>query len=346
MRMNELMRRLEQAGAEQHLLPVSRQFSVLTARRGGRILGIYENGKDENLLWTAPQLEKDEEAESFLKSELWNVGGDRLWFGPEIRYSVGDREHFWQTLHTPETIDPGAWEMSRDGQEMQQKVTIAPRDGTAGEAEFSVRKSISPCEDPLRNLPDGQELRKGVDFGGFHQTVSVSGQGTCVEPWSLLQVMPGGKIYIPMYTPEAGTDYYEPAAAFETVQEHCAVLEATGCNRYKVGYHAAAVTGRLGYTCRWNGRYCLLIRSFPNDPSGLYEEEPPLRPGVKGFSVHVYNDGGPENGFAEIECSLPALFGSGGRTCAADTISTWIYTGEKNQLQQIGNRLLGCRIEF
>ena len=58
---------------------------------------------------------------------------------------------------------------------------------------------------------------------------------------------------------------------------------------------SAAITGRLAYACKWNGRACLLVRSFPNEPSGFYEEEPPLQPGGRGFSVHVYNDGGPNH---------------------------------------------------
>ena len=225
-------------------------------------------------------------------------------------------------------------------------IPVAAKDGTGGEADFCVRKTLSKCENPLRCLPKERELMDGVDFGGFAQTIEVKGAGTCIEPWSLLQVVPGGKIYIPMYAGEAGTDYYEPAAPFENVKDHYVVLDATGCNRYKVGYHAAAITGRLAYACKWNGRSCLLVRSFPNEPSGFYEEEPPLQPGVRGFSVHVYNDGGPDHGFAEIECSLPAVLGEYGRSSCMDTIATWIYVGKEENLKRIGKILLGCEVEF
>ena len=346
MKKESLIRRLELGGVKNCLLPISDTCSVLVAERGSRVLGIYENGKDDNLLWTAPHLQDERDASSFLKSSLWNYGGDRLWFGPEIRYSVSDRYHFWETLHTPEAIDPGQYSMSDDGYTSVQKVRVAAKDGTGGEADFCVRKTLSKCENPLRCLPKERELMDGVDFGGFAQTIEVKGAGTCIEPWSLLQVVPGGKIYIPMYAGEAGTDYYEPAAPFENVKDHYVVLDATGCNRYKVGYHAAAITGRLAYACKWNGRSCLLVRSFPNEPSGFYEEEPPLQPGVRGFSVHVYNDGGPDHGFAEIECSLPAVLGEYGRSSCMDTIATWIYVGKEENLKRIGKILLGCEVEF
>lgn len=346
MKKEELIRRLELGGVKNRVVAISENFSLLVAERGGRVLGIFEDGRSDNLLWTAPQLREERTAADFLKSTAWNYGGDRLWFGPEIRYSVSDRQRFWETLHTPEAIDPGQYWMSDDGCTAVQDVTITTQDGTAATAAFRVWKTVSVCLDPLRCMPNAAALRRGVDFGGFTQTIRVEGSGAAVEPWSLLQVMPGGKIYIPMYAPERGTDYYEPAAPFETVREHCAVLEASGRDRYKVGYHAAAVTGRLGYACRWNGRCCLLVRNFPNDPEGRYEEEPPLRPGVRGFSVHIYNDGGPVDGFSEIECSLSALFGDGGRAAGVDAISTWLYAGEEASLKEIGRTLLGCEVEF
>ena len=76
----------------------------------------------------------------------------------------------------------------------------------------------------------------------------------------------------------------------------------------------------------------------------IHDEEP--RPGVRGFSVHVYNDGGPDHGFAEIECSLPAVLGEYGRSSCMDTIATWIYVGKEENLKRIGKILLGCEVEF
>lgn len=76
----------------------------------------------------------------------------------------------------------------------------------------------------------------------------------------------------------------------------------------------------------------------------IHDEEP--QPGVRGFSVHVYNDGGPDHGFAEIECSLPAVLGEYGRPSCMDTIATWIYVGKEENLKRIGKILLGCEVEF
>ena len=100
MKKEELIRRLELGGVKNRVVAISENFSLLVAERGGRVLGIFEDGRPDNLLWTAPQLREERTAADFLKSTAWNYGGDRLWFGPEIRYSVSDRQRFWETLHT------------------------------------------------------------------------------------------------------------------------------------------------------------------------------------------------------------------------------------------------------
>lgn len=333
---------LENNNVRTHTLVLSSDAEVLVCERGGRILGIFNGAESDNLLWTSPELADDARAAAFLKSEAWNIGGDRLWFGPELRYSVGDRTRFWETLHTPEEIDPGCWYMDClvDGVEFSQRMRLNACDGSQIRVSADVRNHVHAVANPVRALPDGDELMRGVKYAGFTQHIHVEGGGEGIEPWQLMQVMPGGRVYIPMFRPARGVDYYERAAPFEEVTAKGTVLRATGCNRYKVGYKAAEVAGRIGYACRWNGEACLLVRSFPNDPSGLYEEEPPLMPGEKGFSVHVYNDGDAYHGFTELECSMPSVFADG-RPTGDDTVSTWIFTGEETRLQSLSRLLLG-----
>ena len=347
MRKAEVRLRLETAGIPYTELPVGGGTTALLVQRGGRVLGLYQEEGEENLLWTNPVLEKGEEAQAFLQGTQWNVGGDRLWLGPEIRYSVTDRTRFWETLHTPEAIDPGTYRMEEGPGAIRfcQEMTIPVLDGGSGAACVQVSRRFAACHNPLRDMGQAEMLMEGVTFAGYQQEVCLRGQGTCVEGWSLLQVKAGGRIYIPMYAPSRGVDYYEPARPFEQLLERGVCLEATGENRYKVGYKAAVVTGRIAYSCMWNGRPCLLIRNFPNDPAGIYEEEPPLLPGEKGFSVHVYNDNGNPPSFAEVECSLPAILG-GQREESRDVISTWIFTGKKERLEKIGKQLLGMTVSM
>lgn len=202
---------------------------------------------------------------------------------------------------------------------------------------MKVERFLTPCADPLRE----KKNLSGLKFYGYTQTIKIEGKGCCAEPWSLLQVVPEGRIYIPMYNPTADVDYYEPAAPFETVGEKNVTLVATGKNRYKVGYKAADVTGRIGYFCSWDSQSCLIIRNFPNDPSGRYEEEPPLIPGEKGFSIHIYNDSGEISGFAELECSMPAVGSEGQRSEAIDRIDTWIIKGNAEEIAAAAEILVG-----
>lgn len=339
---NTLYERMRESGMRYKEISIGEKISAVVMERGGRVLGIFQEGKGENLLWTNPLLDNEESAGEMLKGNMWNTGGDRLWVGPEIRYSVSDRRRFWETLHTPESIDPGSYTLEeRDGDcILRQRLCISEKDGGCGKAMLEVERHIRECKNPLRESEAFEEIMEGVEYAGYEQILDLSGEGTSVEGWNLLQVNSGGCVYIPMYYPCRGTDYYEPARKFETLLSNAVMLKATGSDRYKVGYKAAYVTGRIGYACIWNGVPCLIIRNFPNDPSGLYEEEPPLDQGNKGFSIHIYNDNGNPPSFTELECNLPAIMGSQRKKCS-EIISTWIFCGNKVQLQEIGKRLLG-----
>jgi hypothetical protein len=322
---------------------VGDEAEIIVSQRGGRIYGPFPKSEDgDGLFWIAPPMLNADRAKALCESNAWNTGGDRLWIGPEIRYGVTDRERFWETLHTSEAMDPGDYLLGEDGGFpcLTQTIRMDATGPEPGSARLEMGKCIYPAPNPLREMPD--IYKQGISYCGFEQRIGINGSGSAVEPWSLLQVKPGGTILIPMYQATAGIDYYEPAVAFERLHSWGVSLKATGRNRYKVGYKAATVCGRLGYLCQWNGRPCLLVRSFPNDPSGLYAEEPPVLQNEKGFSVHVYNDGGPD-GFAEIECSLPAVLGDTPYRGCDTTISTWIFCGNKAAIGRIMSVLLGVR---
>lgn len=342
MKKKELLKRLQDNQIPYMVLQISEDVQIVIVQRGGRIFGPFKE-EGEELFWSSEKLSSARQASELLRGSDWNIGGDRLWFGPEIRYSVSDRTRFWDTLHTPETIDPGNYILDIHGSQaiLKQRIEMERADTGKGTVKLNVSRSITASENPLRELKDYDKLMENVRFCGYRQRICLNGMGEAAEGWNLLQVRAGGNIYIPMYQAEAGVNYYEPVGEYERFLDNGVLLKATGRNRYKVGYRAALVTGRLGYACEWDGIPCLLIRSFPNDPSGIYEEEPPLMPGTQGFSVHVYNDDGNSGGFSEIECTLPAISGCSGRESSDDIISTWIFTGDSGALQRIAGIMLG-----
>ncbi len=343
MEKEQLLERFQENEEKYVILSIGQEAEIVVTQRGGRVYGPFTKAGNESLFWVTDRLQDPKEAGRFLKSREWNTGGDRLWIGPEIRYSVADRNRFWETLHTPEAIDPGNYIMEEEGNQIKlsQEITLRAVGEDMGETRLDIRRFLFAAPNPLRSCGDFDALMEDVDFCGYLQRVCIQGTGKEAEGWSLLQVKPGGTVYIPMYYPIRGIDYYEPAAEFEKLENWGVRLRATGRNRYKAGYPAAYVTGRLGYSCLWNKEPCLLIRNFPSEPSAFYEEEPPALPGINGFGVHVYNDGNTSNGFSELECNLPGISGKTGREKSDDMIATWIFTGEPDRLERIAGRLLG-----
>lgn len=337
-----LYERMRENGIPCKQIKTGENTCVIVIERGGRIIGFFQDGMSENLFWTSPLLNDKNAAAILLSGNEWNIGGDRLWFGPEIRYSVADRNRFWETLHTPESIDPGNYRMAeKDGRcILSQEMDIEEKNGNKERASLKIERYILACPNPLRELEQYEWIMHGVSFSGYQQILDLEGEGASIEGWNLLQVNPGGNVYIPMYQPCRGVDYYEPACKYEMLLENAVMLKATGNNRYKVGYKSASTVGRIAYACRWNDQDCLIVRNFPNDPSGFYGEEPPHLFGEKGFSIHVYNDNGNPPSFTELECSIPSILG-GRRKRSSDVISTWVFTGKRQQLRMIGKILLG-----
>ncbi len=85
------------------------------------------------------------------------------------------------------------------------------------------------------------------------------------------------------------------------------------------------------------------MRNFYNDPSATYLEEPPDRPGQRGYSVHVYNDGGKFGGFGELECNGRSIGGQTGRSASTDVFTLWLYVGATEKIKNITAYMLGVQ---
>lgn len=344
MKLKTILSRLQEAGIPFRTLALEGGLSLLVTERGGRVFGPFAGPEEDGLFWVSPVFASRERFADFLRSGAWNMGGDRVWIAPEIQFSVADRSRFWETLQTPPAVDPGHWALSDapDGVLLENDLTLPARVIARGDVSLCVKRKIRPAENPLRCLPGAKALMEGVQYAGYDHLLHLAGSGPAsAECWNLLQVVPEGQVYIPMYAPCRGVDYYEPAGELEQLRPGGVLLAATGSRRYKVGYRAACVTGRLGYATHWAGQCCLVVRNFFNSPSASYREEPPAAPGVNGFSVHVYNDDGASGGFAELECNLPGIAGATGYSASMDRVSTWIFLGAAHRLRPIAAAVLG-----
>ena len=58
---------------------------VLLLPHGGRVLGLFGPGDEENYYWTNPALASPESADVYYSGDDWqNSGGDRAWLAPEL----------------------------------------------------------------------------------------------------------------------------------------------------------------------------------------------------------------------------------------------------------------------
>lgn len=93
------------------LLAGGGQVAILP--HGGRVLGLYAPGSDENFLWTNPALDDAISAKALLASDQWhNTGGDRTWLAPENDFFRPDYPKM-ETYFQPRALDPGRYRCTR-----------------------------------------------------------------------------------------------------------------------------------------------------------------------------------------------------------------------------------------
>lgn len=353
------------------LLPLHDGAQALVTERGARVLGLFMNPKSHNLLWTNQAAFRSlDDFQQFVTQGGWNLGGERIWIAPEIQYNVRDRSNFWGTLSVPPQMDPGIWRLSDstavgDAPPKTPKINIETRSDfvltahnlATNDQIFFIERFIAPVANPLRHYHHYAELESEVKYAGYFQQVTLDAEHTSTvsEVWNLVQLNAGGQLIIPCAPVVTASDYFGHVPA-EVRQIHRGDvphlrIPITGRQQYKVGYQSFSMTGRMGY---WHmlpdSHEYLLIRTFFNNPSNLYAEEPPDQPGVNGHSVHVYNDGGEfgeDTPFGEMECTGQTVCGGTRITledATTDTFILWAYTGSSVAIRQIAHLLLGVRL--
>ncbi len=333
-------------------LKVGDNLKLVISERGGRILGPFLEDTGEGIFWINGAFGDSDNFKQFISKNEWNLGGERFWLAPEVQFYIKDRYHFWDTYKLPESIDPGKHildDSNTSSVSLSQNITVEAYNLVSGKKEVKVERLIRSTENPLKSLNGSDSIMKGVSYAGYEHTVRLSEvvhNDVMCENWILIQLNPGGKIYIPCSPEVEEVNYFEPVEpGYRDILKNHVRLKITGDKRYKVGYKSAHVFGRLGYlNSLSDGRNYLLIRNFYNNPSAPYTEEPPDSPGHSGQSVHIYNDGGNFGGFGELECNGQPVGGKTNRTDTVDYFTLWIYIGDIRALKEIALHLLGIEI--
>ena len=350
MNMNEILEVFRYCGMEYEILTVGDGWQVIVSRHGGHVFGPFSDSAPEGIFWIPEAVKDADRYKELIDRKTWNIGGDRVWIAPEIQFNITDRSHFRETLSTPKTIDPGSYRMARAGDavHLNMELDLESYNTASGSLHADLHRMIHMAPNPLRKLPAYEELMEGLSYCGFEELIDlkVSGDpGIYAESWDLLQIRPTGTLFIPMYQPVRGTDHYEPAGDHESVCENGICLRITGDSRYKIAYRSAVLTGRFGYLADSDtDSSVLIIICYPNNPSAMYSEEPPLIEGDTGYSIHVYNDDGNSGGFAEMECNMLTVGAPTGFDHASDRLTKWIFTGNKEKLKETARILLGWKL--
>ncbi len=349
MSMKEILEVFRYCNMKYELLTVGDGWKVIVSEHGGHVFGPFSDSFPEGIFWMPDAIKDKDLYKELIDCKTWNIGGDRVWIAPEIQFNITDRSHFRETLKTPESIDPGSYQMERDKNciHLSMELDLVSHNTVEGNMHVNLHRMIHYAENPLRKLPMFNELMEGLSYCGLEEVIDLkacSSQDMFAESWDLLQVRPKGTLFIPMYKPVGGTDHYEAAGSHEKIVENGICLRITGDSRYKIAYRSAVTTGRFGYLADSDtDSSVLIIICYPNNPSAMYSEEPPLIEGDSGYSIHVYNDDGNSGGFAEMECNMLTIGKPAGIDHASDRLTKWIFTGNTEKLKDIAEVLLGWR---
>jgi hypothetical protein len=345
---DQVLRTLKASRVGYGLVDLSDGYRLVIVGRGGHALGPFD-AAGRSVLWLNPTAWESEQAYArFVEEGQWNVGGERLWLAPEIRFTVQDRSDFWGTYVLPPGMDPGNYQLEAAGQTVLLVGDAAlPRfNPVECEVQLHIKRCYRSAPNPLRHLKSFAELGDGVAYAGYSHDVTIDVQSpvgeAAVEAWTLAQVIPDGVLIVPATPGVEFEDYYEPIDDQHLqITPGAALLAVTGRRRYKIGFRSPHLTGRVGFFKRCPGGQAeLIVRNFFNDPSSEYVEEPAERVGCHGLSVHVYNDGGVFGGFGELECNGRTIGDKTGGS-GSDEFAFWFFTGAEAKVRRLSEVLLG-----
>ena len=347
---SQLLAALNGAGFAPAALSAPGMGELFVLPHGGRVIGLFAGGREENLLWINPALGQAGSAREALTADHWvHLGGDRTWVSPERELHVGDLARAWETYAVPAEVDPGHYTVAHQPTQISWRSPARlffNRQQRSSEVE--IEKSVRLVANPLR-LEAGFGSLAGVDYGGYELATSLrliepAAGGPAVSLWNILVVEAAGWVIIPTLGETRARDYLDQTLPERLVATgHAVYFRLDGREQHKIGVRAAAVTGRAGYLRRVGAeRSMLLVRSFVVNPSGEYVDTPWDAPEEMGYAFQSYNDNGSLGAFGELEYHTPAIGGSTGLDRYTDVSQLWAYAGPAAHIERIAAQLLGA----
>ena len=347
--MKNLVRVLRRVGKPTRLLKTSDGTRVLTLAYGGRVLGLFAPGSDENFYWTHPALNSVESAREFYATTQWhNSGGDRTWLAPEADLFFPNFPKL-DSYFQQRSLDPGCYKMeeTKNGFQLANRFTVKlSRSGK--NISLKITKQFGPAKNPLRH-ERGLNL-EGVEYAGYTQYTSLELVGNSrqsreqVGLWNLIQMPHGGDLLIPTF------GRAQPRHIFSTIgsisskdlitTRHLVRYRMRQKGEHKISVRAISVCNRIGYVYRSGDHWVLIVRNFMANPSGEYVDVPWEETDYFGFAVQACNVNSHLGAFSELEYHIPAIGGDTGTTRCDDTTQIWAFRGNKTKIDLITKTLL------
>lgn len=353
--LRELVATLKAVGKSTEIYETDDGTRLLILPYGGRILGVYAPGNEENFLWTNSALDSVESARAYYASDDWqNSGGDRTWLAPEVdfffpAYPNVDIAGYWQ----PRSLDPGNYEVSKTSR----GVTLTNRlsvDAFRSQKRVNLRitKSVASGPNPLRY--DASIGVGAVEYAGHTLLTSLEIVGSypsdapLVGLWSLTQMPHQGELFIPTYFKSEPRIYFglvdSPPDELR-VEDHLVCFKMRAAGEHKIGMRALATTGRIGYTYFAGSKRVLIVRNFSVNPSGEYADVPWGELNDRGYSTQACSVNSKWGEFSELEYHVPAIGGETGLSYIEDRSQLWAFRGADADIMKIARTLLSSAIE-
>ena len=347
---DKLIEVLKAVGKPPRLVENPDGTKVLLLPYGGRVLGLYAPGSEQNFYWTHPALNSVDAARAFYESKAWhNSGGDRTWLAPEVDIFLPDYPKT-ETYFQPRELDPGNYEVvpSKKGVQLINQLTLR-LSRSRREVKLRMAKSIEPAPNPLR-YEKGLDL-SAVAYAGYTQLTSLEmlGDSPQEQPmiglWNLVQMPHGGELLIPTYSRTEPKIWFGRISGEDLIVRDRLIrykMRATG--EHKLGVRAVATTGRVGYLYGTGAETTLIVRNFIVNPSGEYVDVPWGDPNDLGYSTQACNVNSALGAFSELEYHIPAIGGKTGRARCDDTAQVWAFRGPEEGIRAVAHCLLSPEV--
>ena len=316
--------------------------AVAVTLAAGRIVALAFSQDGPNLLWTNPEIADIGKVKAAPGKLAGGLGGDRLWFSPELRYHWAGKPD-WRSLsnyHVPSATDPGQYayiDEAPDTVALAAKGRLRVQGRSDEYLDFAVERKIRMADPPL---PLNHPLMHGVDYVGV-QTVhdltieGFNGAGE-IGLWHLLQTPVDSILIVPLRHghKSAPLSYGLPGGWLKTPAS--VIWRIEGKANAKLGIAAEALTGRAAILRELSfDRWCLIVRQFPADMAARYGDHPEGVP--RDDQVFQAWDG---LGFGEMEYHSPVLSTADGVRTLHDADELWAFGGTGRSIAALARNLL------